>query len=379
MSTASRSAFATPTRGSIAGLVLIVALVIAALTAVDLVLEQAAQAELNTQAQTAHTAGVLLLQQGKASQAVDLLRKAQALERANSLYELDLIKALIAAGKVAEAEPLMNEILLREPNDGAANLVAARLMVKRDKKTDAAFYYHRAIYGEWLDNAPAHRIAARMELIRLLISEGKHKELLAELLPLQEEAGTDQNLQKTIAHLFLVSGSPGRSAEAYHAVIEKNPKDFEAYAGLGEAELEQGRYRNAHAAFLTAYYDKPDNPAIRPKMELSRTLTELDPTSRRLPTMEKYNRSLHILQLVYADFTACSAKQAKPMPDETRTLLAADEAALAKQNPAHVTNEVSEGVLGLAEKTWQARIETCGANTSPDEETLRLIVEKLAQ
>jgi thioredoxin-like negative regulator of GroEL len=371
----------TPTSGTrpptntIIGLILAIILVIAALTFIDSTLEKVTQRDLRSQAEQAHRAGVNFVKQGKAAQGIELLRKAQALERTNTLYELDLVDALIAAGKTDEAEPLMNEIMLREPDDGRANLSAARLMRKRGRNVDAASYYHRAIYGDWPKDAASHRISARMELVHLLVADGRNKELLAELLPLQEEAANDTPIQKTLGHLFLVAGSPFWAASAYQAMIDHDPKDAEAYAGLGETKLVEGQYHAAHTAFRAALRYRPEDEAIRRRLELSSTLTDLDPTPRQLTSRGKYRRSLHILQLAYEDINACTGTPS----GETAQLLSAARDALAAKPPSNATNELSEGVLGMAEKIWKTRIKACAANISPEEEPLHLIVEKLAQ
>ena len=51
---------------------------------------------------------------------------------------------------------------------------------------------------------------------------------------------------------------------------------------------------------------------------------------------------------------------------------------LAKKAPPHVTNELAEARLTLAEQLWQARIKQCGPSTSEHEHALRLIMTKLA-
>jgi len=373
-----------PPTNTILGLIAAIVFVIAALTFIDSSLEKAERRDVEDQAQRAHIEGARLIKQGKASQGIELLRKAHALDRANTLYELDLIDALITAAKTDEAEPLMNEIMLREPDDGRANLSAARLMLEKGKTADAISYYHRAIYGEWPQNAPAQRVAARLELAHLLVSSGRNKELLAELLPLQEEAKPKQGgnataIQKELGHLFLMAGSPSRAAASYQTLIDHNPKDSDAYAGLGASQLELGQYREAHAAFLVALRYKPEDPSIRRRLDLSNALTELDPTPRRLASIEKYRRSLHILQLAYDDRNKCVAKRPGVPPAETAQLLSAAHDVLSRKLPPNATNELSEGVLGIAEKIWQTRVKACGASVSPDEEPLRLIIEKLAQ
>ncbi len=387
MSTSNLTADAR-TRGPTLGLIAMIVIAIAGLTALDVFLEKTQQAEIESSAQRFYLEGRRLLRQGKAEQAVEQLRRAHALVRENPNYELELINALMAAGKIDEAEPLMNDILQREPNDGRTNLIAARLSVRKGRTADAEAYYHRAIYGEWPDSsgnaddggqAAQYRIVARMELIDFLVANGKKQELLAELLPLQEEAGNDPVIEKKLAHLFLIAGSPSRAAEVYHALIQQDPRDAEAYAGLGEAELEQGRYQEAKGAFIKAVAYKPDDPSFRQGMQLANTLTALDPTPRQLSSAEKYRRSLHILDLSRARLERCIASHPTVSSNETEQLLKAALDGLSQKVPVQMTNEVAEETLGLAEKIWEARIKACGASTSAEEERLRLIMERLGR
>ncbi|HEY6989711.1 MAG TPA: tetratricopeptide repeat protein [Bryobacteraceae bacterium] len=368
-----------PSTNSLVGLVFIIAFVIAALAFIDSALEKAEQSDLESQAQQAHTQGAQLVKQGKLDPAIELLRKAHTLERADTLYELDLIDALIAAKRSDDAEPLMNEILLREPDDGRANLSAARLALEKGKSADAISYYHRAIYGDWPQSAPAHRMAARMQLIHLLAVERRKQELLAELLPIEEEAKANIPIQRELGHLFLFAGSPNRAAEAYRAMIDRDPKDADAHSGLGEAELEMGDYRKAHAAFVAALRYKPHDSSIQKQVDLSNALNDLDPTPRRLASIEKYRRSIHILQLAYDNLNACLAQHSGAQSADAGQALSTARDALAAKPPSHASNELSESVLGIAEKTWQARVAVCGASVSPDDDALRLLVEKLAQ
>lgn len=379
MSAAKQEAAEGPPRARILALVAIIALVIAALSAIDSFLENAEQSELRSQAQQSYIAGSRLLSEGKRNEAVEALRKAHALERRNDNYEISLIEALMAAGKADEAESLMNETLLREPNDGRANLIAARLMSKKGMIADAESYYHRAIYGEWPDNAAAHRTSARLELIDFLVATGQKGELLAELLPLEDEAGKNTSIEKRLARLFLIAGSPSRAADAYRVLIRKGRNDAASYAGLGEAELELGDYHAAHAAFREASHLKPGDAGLRGQLQLSATLTALDPTPRRLPSMEKYHRSLRVLELASGDLEQCVVNHPEVATGETAQLLKEAENAVAGRAPAHVTNEVAEGILELSERIWQARIQSCGSGTAADEEPTRLIMEKLAQ
>lgn len=361
------------------GLVAIIALVIAGLATADRLLERAQNSEVRSLAERSYADGLRFRQAGKVNAAVEAFRKAHALERKNAEYELQLVGALIDAKKPEEADLPMREILDREPNDGRANLYAAHLMIAEGKIVEAESYYHRAIYGEWPDSALTHRIAVRMELADFLAAKGKQEELLAELLPLQEEAGKDPAAQRRLAQLFLTAGSPSRAADEYRALIKQNSKDADAYAGLGQAELQMGNYRAAREAFLSAAARKPHDPSIQKKVELATTLSALDPTARRLTSHEKYRRSVQILELARDDLQSCLSTNPGGASHAAQQLLTSVNDTLAKKAPASVTNEVAEQILSLADDTLQARIKLCGKGVAPGEEPLRLIMEKIAQ
>lgn len=376
MSTQETSKKSTAIHGLV--LVFLIALVIVGLATFDKFLATAQDVEGQHLAQQSYLDGLRLRRTGKIKEAVEAFRKAYTLERRNTGYELELVDSFIAAGQIDRPELLIHDVLEREPNDGRANLLGAHLMLAEGKPDQAAAYYHRAIYGDWPPDAAAHRVAVRMELVDFLVARGKRQELLAELLALQEEAGKDPATEERLARLFLVAGSPPRAADEYRAVIKQNPKNAAAYAGLGEAELQLGEYRLAHTAFLTASNYNPRDASIRRQLELSDTLAALDPTSRKLTSMEKYRRSLRILDLARSDLDHCVASHPALASDEARQLLASANDTLS-ETPTEVTNEIAENDLNLVEQTWHARIKICGPATSPDEDPLRLIVERLTQ
>lgn len=378
MSVQDKPAAATRTPGL--ALVAIVALVIAGLATFDRYLSKAQDVEVQRLAQQSYFNGLRLRKAGKNKEALEAFRKAHALERRNNEYELELVDALIAADKFDQAELLIRDILERQPNNGRANLLDAHLMIAEGRIADAESYYHRAIYGEWPDNPEAHRIAVRMELADFLAARHDPQQLLAELLPLQEEVGKNPAIELHLAQLFLNAGSASRAEAEYRAAIKQNRKDAAAYLGLGEAELQLGDYRVAQRAFATASTYRPGDPSIQQRVELSDTLASLDPTSRKLPSMEKYRRSLRILDLGNSALIHCIADHPLLQSAETLQLLNSANDVLTAKPRAGAANEVAEDVLGLAGKIWQARVQGCGAGTSSaDEEALRLIMERLAE
>jgi thioredoxin-like negative regulator of GroEL len=283
------------------------------------------------------------------------------------------------AGRVVDAEPLMNEVLERNPDDGAALLLAARLNAKKGKPVQAAAFYHRAIYGEWPTDAREKQIAARIELVDFLKSHGQTEDMLAELILLQEEAGKDKALLLKTAHLFLLAGSARHAESAYRAVISLDPRNAAAYAGLGEVELEAGDYRRARDEFLLAKARDPNNQYIQERLELAKALEELDPTSRRLPSLEKYRRSVKILQLARDDLQACLRLRPAAATQTATDQMTEANNLTPETSPAVVNNELAEHVLDVAQQLWQTRVKDCSLPTAPDGDQLRLIMEKLAQ
>ncbi len=362
-----------------AELLLVVAAVIAALAFGDSFLEKKEQSEAHKEASQAHANGMALLTQGQPAAAVDALRKAHSLERENLEYGLDLASGLIADEKMNEAEPLINQILQDEPNDGRANLIAARMTSKQGKLIDAEAYYHRAIYGEWPDDAARHRIAARLELVDFLAINSKQKDMLAELLPLEEEAAKVAGLEEKLGHLFLAAGSPSRAAAVFRTLIQQHKEGAAAYAGLGEAELEEGEFHAAHSAFSAASSRNPHDSAIDRDLDLSGRLTALDPSPRWLRSLEKYRRSISILELARDDLDQCVENHPSVATGEASQLLASANDVLERKRPKQATNELSESLLSMAQKLWQVRTKSCGPATSPEEEPLRLIMEKLSK
>lgn len=354
----------------------IIILVTIGLTAIDQFLSRVDAAETRSSARRAHAAGMKLLREGKASEAVDSLRDAYAQNRPNIEYERDLVAALLADGKTPDAEPMLTDVLQREPNDGQANLIAARMSVRKGQTGEAEAYYHRAIYGVWSGNAALDRDAARMELINLLAQKNQKQELLAELISLDAESPGDTQAQKRLAPLFLTAGSPARAASTYEALITKNPDDFSAYEGLAEADLEEGQYAPARAALERASALKRDDPQIRARLEMLDTVTQLDPTSRHLTSAEKYRRSVLILQMARSALAQCAEPNSgQNQTEQNQQLLNSADATINGKQPAHVTNEAAENVLSLAEQLWHA--ETM-CNGKQDQGALGLIMRKLA-
>ena len=167
------------------------------------------------------------MEQGRSADAIEHLNDAVSIERDNREYRLALADALLAAGRFGDAESTLDDLLQQDSTDGATNLMMARVMVREGKVTQGISYYHRAIYGRWTSKPAENRVAARFELVDLLVQQNDKEDLLAELLPLQEEAPRDLATREKIGHLFIVAGALLRMRPMYFGkfsgVIRKTP------------------------------------------------------------------------------------------------------------------------------------------------------------
>lgn len=355
-------------------LIAFLALLIGSLHTADMFLAKVERSDQKREAARFFREGTQLLRQSQSARAVDSLRKAYVAERENRQYQLQLVSALMTDQQLDEAGKTLEDLLRRDPNNGEANLLSARLMIQKNSSAEAEPYFHRAIYGAWPGNAALHTMETRLELADFLASRANAKGLLAELLTLEGEAPKDPAARKHIARMFIVAGSPARAVSAYRELIEDYPNDSEASAGLGEAELARGNYLAAQAAFQRALHKNPDDANARRDSQLANTLTALDPTPRRLSSIEKYKRSISILERAANSLKHCGAETT-----EVAQTLAAVDKALPKKALAAATNELAEEKLTLAGQVWKVRTRLCGKDAETDDEPLRLILEKLDQ
>ena len=355
------------------GLILTVAGIMLALFALDRFLAAVEQNELAAEAQSRYASGQQLLAAGRAAEAVGQFTRAHVLARENRTYQLSLAQALLAAGRPNEAEPNLRYLLDRDSNDGPTNLTMARLRARSGDAVEAEAYYHRALYGTWPPGTSSKGV--RMELIDFLAKRGAHKELLPELLLAQDESGGQPSVDQKLAVLFLAAGSPGRAVDLYRALIRQDPNDIESYKGLGRTELAQGDFHAAQTSFLQALRLAPGDEELIKLLHFTSVLSGLDPTPRRLPSHDKFDRGNRILEMAQTELAACG--QARLHPDVAELLAQAD-LLRAQKIRGPVTNEMSESRLSLAERLWQARDSVCTQPPAADD-PLPLLIHKLTQ
>ncbi len=345
-----------------------------ALYAFDRLLANVERSELQREANLEHHTGMALLAEGKMQAALPHLSRASVLNRDNRGFQLDLAEALLKAERRDEAEARIREVLVKDSNDGRANLFMARLMAAQGRTADADAYYHRAVYGTWYVAPQASKLQARIELADYLAHQDRPQELLSELLVLQDATRNDPALARRVAELLLQAGSPSRAVAAYQELIRENADDVEAWRGLAEADLRAGDYRAAETAYLAVLRQRPGDPGAARDLQFATTLDHMDPTPRRLWSAEKYRRSSALLAAVRDSIPQhCPAALANP---NVMPLIAQADATLQTKPRGPVTNEASEAVISLAEQLWTRETAVCGVKQRAGD-PLPLLMDKL--
>ena len=151
-------------------------------------------------AQQWYAAGERELAGRRAEAAVEDYRSALMYSRDNSNIELQLAKALAAAGHLDEARTYLLRLWEGEPGNGTFNLELARLAADSGLTSEAVQYYHNAIYGQWDDDPARHRRQTRLELAEFLLKIGQNAQAQAELLALTSDLPRAPELQTKLAY-----------------------------------------------------------------------------------------------------------------------------------------------------------------------------------
>ena len=142
-------------------------LAIAALFVADMFLAKTERTESRVEAARLFEQGRVLMQRGKSAEAIKRIEDAITIERGNRDYLRTLAQAQFAAGKTADAESTLAELLQSDSTDGPASLIMGRVLAKEGRFAEAISYFHRAIYGQWNEGEAQNRLSVRFELIDL--------------------------------------------------------------------------------------------------------------------------------------------------------------------------------------------------------------------
>ncbi len=367
---------APPPAATVSEFVVTFAIILAAI--VGLLLFDTALARVDARERKVYAArefktGQQLMTEGKYGAAIDHLRASTSLDPENPTYTTALSAAILADGRSDDAQMLLAPLLEREPKDGPANLAMARVMEKEGKIEDAKSYYHSAIYGTWPPAESNRKLAARFELIDLLSRTNARQELLAELLPIQDDSSNDGDHRKLIAHLFVQAGSPARAVAIFRDFLHKNPGDVDAYVGLADAALSLGDLATGRTDLLAAQKLTPDTTSMKSRIAVIDSAIAMDPTQSGLSLAEQMRRSRNLLQLTVDAVRKClgaKAPDVAPALDSTRLMLLSHA-------PADGQAQAIEQTISVAVQWWGLRRSRC--EPGPDNTALALVHNRIRQ
>jgi tetratricopeptide (TPR) repeat protein len=239
-----------------------------------------------------YAAGERELTSGHGKAALEDFRSALVYSPDDSRVELELARALAAAGRRSEAQVYLISLQENDPGNGMVNLELARLAADSGSVAEAVHYYQNSIYGQWDGNAGRHRRQARVELAEFLLSVGRKPEAQAELMALTADLPSDPGLAIQAGRLLLKTGEYENASLLFRQALRLHTNDAQALQGLGEASFESGNYREARRYLTNAKRQGPLSTQLQSLLDSANLILEIDPLAPRLSAQERVRRSL---------------------------------------------------------------------------------------
>ena len=327
-----------------------------------------------TRAQRFFRRGQQLDRSGQTAQAVEQYRNALAISRGNREYTMAVAVDLMREGFTGEAELYFEELLRDRPADALANLMLARIAMKRGQTDTAIDYYNRAIYGRWPADTDESRIRTRWELVDALRKTNRHPELVAELLQISSDEPDNQEDRTKAAEMLLQAGAADQASKLFRELLQEGARTRPVYAGYGESLLATGDYLGARNALTRAWAADPSDQAVHDKLTLVESALALNPLARDASVTERYTRSRALLERVIAAMKSCGATA--PPPPAADQLAKAEQSLTARSGFRNL-QEVTDQHVSMAEQLWNARRDFCG-NAVPGDDALQLAMRQLS-
>jgi protein O-GlcNAc transferase len=198
--------------------------------------------------------GFIALQTGQPQVAVDMLRRAIALNRRAPDLHNTLGEALRALGRVDEAIACYRRALSLAPNDPAAHGCLGNAFLQQGRFAEAADAYRRAIGLAGNDPALHYNLGnALTELGSLDAAVAAYRRAL-ELAPNYAEAHTN------LGNAHRARGEPDAAIACYRRALTAAPDFALAHRNLGSMLMEQGQAGEAIAAFRRTVALTPQFP-----------------------------------------------------------------------------------------------------------------------
>jgi tetratricopeptide (TPR) repeat protein len=199
--------------------------------------------------------GNVYLQAHRVDEAVRTLEQALArdtnLPRASNTMGL----ALLARGESAPAEQHFREAIRLQPDLAEAHNNLANLLASRKAYTEAAHHFEQAVRSDPTYVAAHHGHGLVLALMESYPGAVAALQAAVRLAPGLARAHTD------LADVWAAMGRVDEALREYALAIQANPREYEAHFGLGELLVRERRPREAAVHFAAAV-ESPD-PALR--------------------------------------------------------------------------------------------------------------------
>ncbi|MCS7300168.1 MAG: tetratricopeptide repeat protein [Fimbriimonadales bacterium] len=159
---------------------------------------------------------------------------------------------LAAQGKLREAEPLLREVVQKQPNFAPARLnlgLVYRMLEQNDK---ALPHLRRAAELNPKDPRPL------VELARLCLDTGKLGDARGYLRMLRDRFPNEPELPVLEGALAVLQGEWGAAYQQLQQAVQRRPNDFRLHYNLGIAAYQLKRYDEAEKHLKRAVELKPD-------------------------------------------------------------------------------------------------------------------------
>ena len=295
--------------------------------------------------------GEAALTAGKPGIAVDDLHSALAYAPDDRGLQIELAKALAAAGRTQEAQVYFTTLLESEPGSGEINLQLARLMARVGNEQGAVDHYEASVDGTWNGDAFTRRRQIRLELSRYLIEQGRDAEARNLLLITSGNGPENYPLQLEVGGLLEQANGGGDALEVYRKAAGHKGTRLPALLGEARVAGALGRYAQVRTLLQQAIaepgfgkQEQPVRDGAREQLREAEGILAMYP-AMTLPSAERARRIGRIAALAQARLLGCpmgmealgaqgapsadgtpagAAQQpAAPMPEETRSALAA--------------------------------------------------------
>ncbi len=214
-----------------------------------------------------HALGLLLVDLGRASEALSAFEQAVALDPNFPEAWFNLATARLRGGEIDAADEAYLKVLAIDPGHQQARLRRAAILHQRGDELAT-----RAELKRVLDDDPTQREA--VQSVVMLELEGGHEAaaamVLDRALAIAQDGEVRAELQLLMAHLATVRGDSAAASAAYQAAIDANRQQPLAWYNLGQLQWASGQTRDAVDSLQEAVRLQPgDN---RFQLALSRAL-----------------------------------------------------------------------------------------------------------